>query len=130
MTRLGWRISAAARAGKLPVKLVGGAAVNLHSRSARQAPLKRKYGDLDFVASSKQQASVQKLFESLIAWSPKPSRLFLTKLRSELGEFGVAAEDAALGKFPALLIEVNGRFVSLERLKGETWLRLESGRSR
>ncbi|TMD85429.1 MAG: hypothetical protein E6I78_08585 [Chloroflexi bacterium] len=59
------RISAAARAGKVPVKLVGGAAVNLHSRSARQAPLKRKYGDLDFVASSRQQASVQKLFESL-----------------------------------------------------------------
>jgi len=59
------RISAAARAGKVPVKLVGGAAVNLHSRSAREAPLKRKYGDLDFVASSKQQASVQKLFESL-----------------------------------------------------------------
>jgi len=49
----------------VPVKLVGGAAVNLHSASARQAPLKRKYGDLDFVASSKQQASVQKLFESL-----------------------------------------------------------------
>ncbi|HEY4872165.1 MAG TPA: hypothetical protein VIJ03_09750 [Candidatus Dormibacteraeota bacterium] len=44
---------------------MGGAAVNLHSASARQAPLKRKYGDLDFVASSKQQASVQKLFESL-----------------------------------------------------------------
>src|SRR5437660_7518324 len=59
------RISAAARAGKVPVKLVGGAAVNLHSRSARQAPLKRKYGDLDFVASSKQQQAVQKLFESL-----------------------------------------------------------------
>jgi hypothetical protein len=59
------RISAAARASKVPVKLVGGAAVNLHSRSAREAPLKRKYGDLDFVASSKQQASVQKLFQSL-----------------------------------------------------------------
>src|SRR5256714_15570850 len=59
------RISAAARAGKVPVKLVGGAAVNLHSPSARQAPLKRKYGDLDFVAPSKQEASVQKLFESL-----------------------------------------------------------------
>ena len=59
------RISAAARASKVPVKLVGGAAVNLHSRSAREAPLKRKYGDLDFVASSRQQASVQKLFESL-----------------------------------------------------------------
>jgi len=49
----------------VPAKLVGGAAVNLHSPSARQAPLRRKYGDLDFVAPSKQQASVQKLFESL-----------------------------------------------------------------
>jgi hypothetical protein len=49
----------------VPAKLVGGAAINLHSPSARQAPLRRKYGDLDFVASSKQQASVQKLFESL-----------------------------------------------------------------
>src|SRR5256714_7819071 len=59
------RISAAARAGKVPVKLVGGAAVNLHSPSARQPPLKRRYGDLDFVAASKQQPSVQRLFESL-----------------------------------------------------------------
>ena len=59
------RISAAASAGKIPAKLVGGAAVNLHCSSARQAPLKRKYGDLDFVASSKQRQAVQKLFESL-----------------------------------------------------------------
>jgi hypothetical protein len=59
------RIATAARETKVPVKLVGGAAINLHSPSARRAPLKRKYGDLDFVASSKQQASVQKLFESL-----------------------------------------------------------------
>ena len=59
------RISAAASAGKVPAKLVGGAAVNLHCSSARQAPLKRKYGDLDFVASSKQRPAVQKLFESL-----------------------------------------------------------------
>jgi hypothetical protein len=44
---------------------VGGAAVNLHCSSARQGPLKRKYGDLDFVASSKQRQAVQKLFESL-----------------------------------------------------------------
>jgi len=44
---------------------VGGAAVNLHCSSARQAPLKRKYGDLDFVASSKQRQAVQNLFESL-----------------------------------------------------------------
>lgn len=59
------RIAAAAREGKLPVKLVGGAAVNLHSSSATKAPLKRKYGDLDFVASSKQRPAVQKLFEAL-----------------------------------------------------------------
>ena len=59
------RISAAARALKVPVKLVGGAAVNLHSRSARAAPLKRKYGDLDFVAASKQRQAAEKLFESL-----------------------------------------------------------------
>jgi hypothetical protein len=59
------RISAAASAGNVPAKLVGGAAVNLHCSSARQTPLKRKYGDLDFVASSKQRQAVQKLFESL-----------------------------------------------------------------
>ena len=44
---------------------MGGAAINLHCSSARQAPLKRRYGDLDFVASSKQRQAVQKLFESL-----------------------------------------------------------------
>jgi hypothetical protein len=44
---------------------VGGAAVNLHSASAKRPPLKRRYGDLDFVAPSRQRASVQKLFESL-----------------------------------------------------------------
>jgi hypothetical protein len=59
------RITAAARALKLPLKLVGGAAINLHSRSAREAPLKRKYGDLDFVAASKQRQAAEKLFESL-----------------------------------------------------------------
>ena len=59
------RIAAAALALKVPVKLVGGAAVNLHSKSARVAPLKRKYGDLDFVAPSKQRQAAEKLFESL-----------------------------------------------------------------
>jgi hypothetical protein len=59
------RISAAARALRIPVKLVGGAAINLHSPSAREAPLKRKYGDLDFVAPSKQRQAAEKLFESL-----------------------------------------------------------------
>jgi hypothetical protein len=59
------RIAAAAKAARLPVKLVGGAAVNLHSASARRPPLKRRYGDLDFVTTSRQRAEVQKLFESL-----------------------------------------------------------------
>ena len=59
------RIAAAAKETRVPVKLVGGAAVNLHSPSARRAPLKRKYGDLDFVAPSKQQGAVQKLFDAL-----------------------------------------------------------------
>jgi hypothetical protein len=59
------RIAEAAREGKVATKLVGGAAVNLHSPSATRPPLKRKYGDLDFVAPSKQRGAVQKLFESL-----------------------------------------------------------------
>jgi hypothetical protein len=59
------RIAAAASQAMIAVKLVGGAAINLHCSSARQAPLKRKYGDLDFVTSSKQRPAVQKLFESL-----------------------------------------------------------------
>jgi hypothetical protein len=59
------RIAAKAREGGIALKLVGGAAVNLHSASARLPPLRRKYGDLDFVAPSKQRGPVQKLFESL-----------------------------------------------------------------
>jgi hypothetical protein len=59
------RIGKAARGAKVSLKLVGGAAINLHSPSARKAPLKRKYGDLDFVASSKHRGEVQKLFQSL-----------------------------------------------------------------
>ena len=59
------RIAVAAKQARVAVKLVGGAAVNLHSPSARQPPLKRKYGDLDFVAASKQRSAVQRLFESL-----------------------------------------------------------------
>jgi two-component sensor histidine kinase len=57
----------------------------------------------------------------------KDSRVELLWHGSPIPPLSVTPEDAALGKFPALLIEVNGRFVSLERLKGETWLRLESG---
>jgi hypothetical protein len=61
----GERIAQSAKHAAIQLKLVGGAAVNLHSPSARRPPLKRKYGDLDFVAPSKQRPTVQKLFESL-----------------------------------------------------------------
>lgn len=44
---------------------MGGAGVRLHSASAEYPPLRRKYGDLDFVVTSKQRGAVQKLFESL-----------------------------------------------------------------
>ncbi len=39
----------------------------------------------------------------------------------------VTADEAALGKFAALLIEVSGRLVGTEKRNGATWLRLESG---
>jgi signal transduction histidine kinase len=46
---------------------------------------------------------------------------------SPVPPLSVTADEAALGKFAALLIEVNGRLVDTERRNGETWLRLESG---
>lgn len=61
----GQRIAAAAAQAGVAVKLVGGVAINLHSASAQSPPLRRKYGDLDFVAPSRQRPAVQKLFESL-----------------------------------------------------------------
>ncbi|MBR0786334.1 response regulator receiver domain [Bradyrhizobium iriomotense] len=60
--------------------------------------IRSKEGFIAFTNKNDGEVDIlQVLFKSLIAWSPKPSRLFLTKLRSQLGEFGVAAEDAALG---------------------------------
>jgi CheY-like chemotaxis protein len=60
--------------------------------------IRSKSGFITFTSKTGGDIDILKeLLRSLIAWSPKPSRLFLTKLRSELEEFGVAAEDAALG---------------------------------
>ena len=42
------------------------------------------------------------LRKALIDWSPPPSRLFLTKLRAEIDEYGVAAQGHALGSHHAL----------------------------
>lgn len=46
---------------------------------------------------------------------------------SPVPPLSVTADDAALGKFAGLLIEVSGRFVATERHNGDTWLRLEDG---
>jgi signal transduction histidine kinase len=46
---------------------------------------------------------------------------------SPMPALSVTADEAALGKFAALLIEVSGHLLSTEKINGETWLRLESG---
>lgn len=46
---------------------------------------------------------------------------------SPMPPLSVTADEAALGKFAALLIEVNGELIDTERHDGETWLRLKSG---
>jgi signal transduction histidine kinase len=57
----------------------------------------------------------------------RPSKAVLLWHGSPVPPLSVTADEAALGKFAALLIEVNGRLVDTERHHGETWLRLESG---
>ena len=59
------RIAAAARAAGVKAKLLGGAGIHLSSPSARKAPLKRKYGDLDYAIRKKDRQAVQTLFPSL-----------------------------------------------------------------
>ncbi len=59
------RVAEAARAQKVGVKLLGGAGIHLHSPSARHAPLRRKYGDLDYVISKQDRKAVLALFPSL-----------------------------------------------------------------
>ncbi len=42
------------------------------------------------------------LQKALVNWSPRPSRLFLTKLRAEIDEYGIAAQGHALRNHHAL----------------------------
>jgi signal transduction histidine kinase len=58
----------------------------------------------------------------------RKSRVELLWHGSPMPPLSVTADEAALGKFPALLIEVNGRLIDTESKDGDTWLRLESGR--
>ena len=59
------RVAEAARAQKVGVKLLGGAGIHLHSPSAQHAPLRRKYGDLDYVISGKDRKAALAFFPSV-----------------------------------------------------------------
>ena len=59
------RVAEAAKAQGVAVKLLGGAGIHLHSPSAHHAPLKRKYGDLDYVISSKNRKAALAFFPGI-----------------------------------------------------------------
>jgi Uncharacterised nucleotidyltransferase len=59
------RIAEAARKKKVGLKLLGGAGIHAHSPSAHRHPLKRKYGDLDYVVAKKDRKAVMELFREL-----------------------------------------------------------------
>jgi hypothetical protein len=59
--------------------------------------IRSKSAFIAFTNKSNDIKILDQLLQALVAWSPKPSRLFLTRLRAEVEEYGVAAEDAALG---------------------------------
>ncbi len=59
------RLAEAAKNKKLGLKLLGGAGIHLHSPSARKAPLKRKYGDLDYAMSKRDRKAALDFFPEL-----------------------------------------------------------------
>ena len=59
------RVSAAARKAGVKAKLLGGAGIHMHSPSASKPPLKRKYGDLDYVIGNKDRKGTLALFPAL-----------------------------------------------------------------
>jgi hypothetical protein len=59
------RVAVAAKAAGLGLKLMGGAGIHLHSASARRAPLKRKYGDLDYAMPKRDRKAVLAFFPAL-----------------------------------------------------------------
>lgn len=66
---------------------------------ADQAPrwIRSDKGFIAFTQKNPDGRLLDALTDSLIAWYPPPSRLFLAKLRAELDRAGVAAEGKALG---------------------------------
>ena len=59
------RVAEAARLQGVPVKLLGGAGIHLHSPSSHHPPLRRKYGDLDYVITAKARKSALAFFPSI-----------------------------------------------------------------
>jgi hypothetical protein len=59
------RVAEAAKQQMVGVKLLGGAGIHLHSPSAQRPPLKRKYGDLDYVISTKDRKAALAFFPSV-----------------------------------------------------------------
>jgi hypothetical protein len=59
------RVADAAKSKGVGVKLLGGAGVHLHSPSAHHPPLRRKYGDLDYVISSKDRKAALAFFPAI-----------------------------------------------------------------
>lgn len=59
------RVADAARTKGVGVKLLGGAGVHLHSPSSHHPPLRRKYGDLDYVISSKDRKAALAFFPAI-----------------------------------------------------------------
>lgn len=50
-----------------------------------------------FTNKSRDAKIIEDLLEALIDWKPQPSRLFLAKLRAQVDELGVVAENAVMG---------------------------------
>jgi hypothetical protein len=59
------RVADAAKSQGVGVKLLGGAGVHLHSPSSHHPPLRRKYGDLDYVISSKDRKAALAFFPAI-----------------------------------------------------------------
>lgn len=59
------RVATAAEQDRVALKLTGGLGIYFHAPTAREAPFRREYRDLDFVSLSGQRTAVQTLLERL-----------------------------------------------------------------
>lgn len=59
------RVTTAAAQDRVALKLTGGLGIYFHAPTAREAPFRREYRDLDFISLSVQRTAVQALLERL-----------------------------------------------------------------